>query len=351
MFTPPAAAPTTAAGPTPPDMRMYPGNDKFVNTLAPKPQFPRPEDASLNFESADLREVAKVILGDYLKVSYTVHPSVTGTVTFRTVKPIALGDLLPTLEMLLRQNNAAVVQEEGLFKVVPIAMVRGSLSPVLGGPGAGSLPQGFSVVLVPLKFIGSKEMERLLTPFAPDNSIRVDEVRNMVILAGTNRELRHLIDTIEMFDVDFLAGYSVGLFQIRSSDVKALVADFEKVFGAQSPIAGVVRVIPVERLNSLLVVTTNAKYLETEKQWLDRLDQAGGITGGSRFFVYQVRNGKAENLAQLIGDIAASLALLGMFGNRASLGATIPAGSAWQSFGAAAMESANWAQSKLWRRA
>ena len=38
--------------------------------------------------------------------------------------------------------------------------------------------------------------------------------------------------------------------------------------------------------------------------WLERLDQAGGTSGGSKFYVYQVRNGKAENLAQLIGDLA-----------------------------------------------
>ena len=36
----------------------------------------RAEEASLNFEGLDIREVAKVILGDYLKVSsYTVDPT------------------------------------------------------------------------------------------------------------------------------------------------------------------------------------------------------------------------------------------------------------------------------------
>jgi general secretion pathway protein D len=54
------------------------------------------------------------------------------------------------------------------------------------------------------------------------------------------------------------------------------------------------------------VVTTNAKYLETARSWLDRLDQLGGTSGGARFFVYQVRNGKSENLAQLIGDLFSS---------------------------------------------
>jgi aquaporin Z len=37
-------------------------------------------------------------------------------------------------------------------------------------------------------------------------------------------------------------------------------------------------------------------------------------------------------LAQIVGGIAASAALLAMFGNRASLGATLPIGDPWQSF-------------------
>jgi general secretion pathway protein D len=296
----PAEAPAAA--------KLFPGTGVFVNPKpAAAPAKPGPEEASLNFEGLDVREVAKVILGDYLKESYTVHPSVAGTVTFRTIRPIPMKDLLPTLEMLLRQNNAAVVREEGIYKILPVAAVRGSVSPQLGGPAA-AIPQGFSVVVVPLKFVGAREMARLLEPFASDNTVRIDETRNLVIMAGNQREIRHLIDTVELFDVDWLSGYSVGLFPIRSGDVKSLVADLDRVFGpaAQGPLAGVVRIIPVERLNALFIVTTQPKYLEMARTWLERLDQAGGTSGGSKFYVYQVRNGKAENLAQLIGDLFSS---------------------------------------------
>jgi general secretion pathway protein D len=290
-------------------MKLYPGSGRFTALPVPKPEAGKPaEEASLNFEAADIREVAKVILADYLKESYTIDPQVTGTVTFRTVRPLALKDLLPTLEMLLRQNNAAVVREEGLYKVLPISKVRGSVSPTLGNAYMPSIPPGFSVVVVPLRYVGAKEMERLLAPFAADNTVRVDEFRNLVILAGNQREIRHLIDTIELFDVDFLAGYSVGVFPLKGADVKTLMQDLDKVFGptAQSPLAGAVRVIPLERMNALLVVTVNPKYLETAATWISRLDQIGGTSGGSRLFVYQVRNGKAENLAQLVGDLFAS---------------------------------------------
>ena len=288
--------------------KLFPGSGTFTAVKPPPfPPLPGPEEASLNFEALDIREVAKVILGDYLKVTYTVHPGVAGTVTFRTIRPIPLRDLLPTLEMLLRQNNAAVVQEEGVYKILPISAVRGSVSPQLGGTPR-PVPQGFSVLVIPLKYVGAREMQRLLEPFAADNTIRIDEARNIVILAGSQREIRHLVDTIDLFDVDWLSGYSVGLFPIKSTDVKSLVQDFDRIFGASgnSPLGGVVRVIPIERLNAILVVTTQPRYLETAKTWLERIDQSGGTSAGSHFFVYQVRNGKAENLAQLIGDLFSS---------------------------------------------
>jgi general secretion pathway protein D len=305
---PPVAAPQPKLPKSPPPLgKAYSGSGEFVNTkpIPPSPP-PGPEEASLNFEGLDVREVAKVILGDYLKESYTVHPAVAGTVTFRTIRPIPMRDLLPTLEMLLRQNNAAVVREEGIYKILPITAVRGSVSPQLGGTDR-PIPQGYSVVVVPLKFVGAREMVRLLQPFAADNTVIPDEVRNLVILAGNQREMRHLLDTIDLFDVDWLMGYSVGVFPVKSADVKTLTADLDRIFGAgaATPLAGIVRVIPIERINSLLIVTTQPRYLEMARIWLERLDEAGSTSGGTRFYVYQVRNGKAENLAQLIGDLFA----------------------------------------------
>ena len=126
--------------------------------------------------------------------------------------------------MLLRQNNAAVVIEEA-------TSTRSCPSPRCAARYRRSwaasnrpLPPGFSVVVVPLKYVGAKEMVKLLQPFAADNTIIPDETRNLVIVAGGQREMQHLIDAIELFDVDWLAGYSVGLFPVKSADVKSLTA-------------------------------------------------------------------------------------------------------------------------------
>lgn len=202
-----------------------------------------------------------------------------------------------------------MVREEGLYKIMPVTMgTRGTITPQVGGSQV-PLPAGYSVQILQLKYVGAADMLRILTPYAvdPAASVQIDPVRNLVILAGTQRELRHLIDIVDLFDVDFLAGYSVGLFQM-SSDVKALSADLDRIFGsaAQSPLAGIVRIIPIERMNGLLVVTTQARYLEEAKKWIERLDKTGGGVGGARLNVYAVQHGKAEKLAQLLSEIYGS---------------------------------------------
>jgi general secretion pathway protein D len=124
-------------------------------------------------------------------------------------------------------------------------------------------------------------------------------------LAGTEQELRHLLDTIDLFDVDYLSGMSVGLFTLRSADARTVAQEISLVFGdiQQGPLAGVVRVIAVERLNGLLVVTTQPEYLEKARAWIERLDRTGTGAGGRRLHVYHMQYGKAENVATLLNEI------------------------------------------------
>lgn len=278
---------------------VFRGTGVLVKQKPAPPAAPEPEDVTLNFEGADIRQVIETILGDYLREPYLLHSTLTGTVSFRTTRGIAKKDLLPTLEMLLRMNGFALVREEGVYKILPQQQVRGSVTPQLGG-GSTPLPAGYSVLVVPLRYLGARAMAELLAPFAADgNAVRADETRNLVILAGGQRELRHLLETIELFDVDFLAGMSVGLFPVKNVDAKSLTAELDHLFGGA--LKGVVRVTPIERLNALLVVTPQAGYLDEVKKWIERFDQA--VSSGSGLHVYRVKNGKAENLAALLAEI------------------------------------------------
>ena len=256
----------------------------------------------LNFEGADLREVVRNILGDILNENYTIDPAVGGTVTIRTSSGIPREALPATLETLLRANGATMVKSGGLYMVVPqAAAVRGNVTPQLGN-STRALPAGFSVQIVPLRYVGVREMLRILEPFAKDaQAVRPDELRNMLILAGTERELRHLMDTIDMFDIDWMTGMSAGVFTLQNSDVKSVMTELEKLVGDRntSPITGILKIVPIERMNALLVVTPQPAYLDEVKKWIERLDK-GGEGGGPQLYVYSLQNTRAERLAPLL---------------------------------------------------
>ncbi len=299
-------APATPGSIAAKDAMLHSGTGTFVKpSPPPAAAVAGAEEFWLNFEAADIRAVIQSIMVDNLKESVTIDPGTTGNVTIRLSKAVSRADLIPVLEMLLRQNGQIMLREEGIYKVMPAAKgIKGSVTPQVGVTKA-ALPPGFSVQIVQLKYVGAADMVRILTPYATDpTSLQLDAVRNLVILSGTQRELKHLLEIIDLFDVDFLAGYSVGLFQM-STDVKALAGDLDRIFGtaAQSPLAGIVRIIPIERMNGLLVVTTQPRYLDEAKKWIDRLDKSGGVSGGLRLNVYSVQHGKAEKIAQLLSEI------------------------------------------------
>jgi len=289
--------------------RIYKGTGVLVKGQQPGggvPPSPAIQQAGggvvLNFEGADLREVVKNILGDILNESYTIDAAVGGQVTIRTSSGIPRDALPATLETLLRMNGATMVKEGGLYKILPSAVaVRGNITPQLGN-SQRALPPGFSVQIVPLRYIGTREMIRVLEPLAKDAAaIRPDDLRNLLILSGTERELKHLLETIEMFDVDWIAGMSVGLFTLQNSDVKTVGQELDKVMGDRNtgPLAGILRVIPIERMNALLVITPQPAYLDEAKKWIARLDQGGG-GDGPRFYVYHLQNQRAEKLGPLL---------------------------------------------------
>ncbi len=260
-------------------------------------------EVTFNFEGESLHAVVKAILGDFLQENYVIAPGVQGTVTFSTAKPLRGDQALSILEMLLRWNNATAVWQDGRYTILPVAQaLPGNLTPRTGPAGSA---RGYEVRAVPLQFISAVEMEKLLKPYAkPEGIINVDPARNMLVLAGTAAELANYLQTVEIFDVDWLAGMSVGTYRLEQAEAAKVVTELEKVFGegAGTPLSGMFRFIPLEGVNSIIVITPQPRYLTQVQEWIERLD-AGGSQSGSRLYVYDVKNVKATDLAGTLGEI------------------------------------------------
>jgi general secretion pathway protein D len=297
------ATTTEALGP---QAQIHRGTGQVINreaAAAPPPHLSGASSgaATFNFEGESLHAVVKAILGDMLGQNYVIAPGVQGTVTLATPKAVSPAEAFNLLEQILGWNNARMVYSGGRYNIVPSdGALAGTVAPRTGSP---ALARGFEARVVPLKYIAAEEMKKLLEPFARPNAIvSVDSGRNVITIAGSRAELENYLRTIEIFDVDWLAGMSVGVFPLQSGRATKVVADLEKVFGQQSksPVAGMFRFMPLEGANAVLVITPQARYLDQIQQWIERIDGAGE---GERLYSYELKYIKAKDLAERLSDV------------------------------------------------
>ena len=286
------------------------GTGGFVRRVSAPSVDTSPGDVTLNFDGTDIREVVKVILGDLMQVNYVLNPAVQGVASLQTSRPLRREHLIPTLETLLRMNNAAIVYKNGSYEVVPIAnAVQGNLVPQLG-ESTRALPAGYSLQVVPLQYVSADEMSRILQPLAPEGAVlRVDTLRNLLVIAGTSPEMGNLIDTIKMFDVDWMKGLSVGFFVLEYAKANEVVTQLEGLLADDSgnPMKGLFRFIPIESSNSLMVISPQERYIQQARNWIERLDMAEATgSAAERLFVYRVKHGNAVNLADVLSQLFTS---------------------------------------------
>ncbi|AIF46606.1 type II secretion system secretin GspD [Dyella japonica] len=260
---------------------------------------------TFNFENQPVQAVVKAILGDLLKQNYTIVPGVQGNVSFSTSEPVDSSQAIPILETLLSWTSNALVMRDGQYVVMPAKdAVAGNLVPSLNAVA----PQGgLQARLFPLRYISATEMQKLLKPFARTESVLLaDPSRNLIVLSGTPSELDNYQRTIHTFDVDWLRGMSVGVFSLQHATVNELGPQLDQMFGPKgdTPLAGMVRFLPIERTNAIVVISSQPQYLQEVGGWITKIDRGGG--NQPELFVYDVRNIKASDLAQYLAQIYAN---------------------------------------------
>ncbi|HXS03384.1 MAG TPA: type II secretion system secretin GspD [Rhodanobacter sp.] len=293
------------SAPVPPKASISEGSGRFVRPTAlvtPRKTASGSNAVTFNFENQPVQAVVKAILGDLLKENYTIVPGVEGNISFSTSQPVEQDQALPILETLLSWTHNALVKRAGGYVVLPEKdAVSGNLVPSLG---AAAPAGGLQARLFPLRYISATEMQKLIKPFVrKDAVLLVDPSRNLLVLAGTPQELTDDERMVRTFDVDWLRGTSVGVFNLQYAKVGELMPKLDALFGehGSTPLAGMLRFIPIERTNALVVISTQPDYLSEVGDWIGKIDAGGG--NQPQLFVYDVRNLKASDLARYLAQI------------------------------------------------
>jgi general secretion pathway protein D len=285
------------------------GSGEFIApaTTAPAVAETSAGDITLNFQDTDLREFVKAVVGDLLGANYLIDPTVAGKVTIHTARPIRRDDLLPLLEEVLAMNNTAIVQAGDGYRILPRdRAAAGTLAPSVE---RGTATAGYSLRVIPLQFIAAQEMQKILEPLISKGStVRVDRKRNLLIASGTSQEVAVIQETVDIFDVDWLRGMSVGLYPLDYVDPKTLKVELDEILGAaeggesKEMLGGLVRTVAIQRLSSILLISSTPAALREVEIWIHRLDRPGEHAG-KRLYVYRVQNAKAVELADILSNI------------------------------------------------
>lgn len=357
--------------------RIFPGNDQLIKAdVAPRvdPVLATGDRVALNFENVTVANLATALLGDLLKLNYTIDAGGDTVVSLSTRQPLLRSQVLDVLDAVLLPHDLAIVRDNaGVYHVTKRTVTLGA-RPVVGSSKFKDL-SGAGTVIVPLNHIAAAEMAKILAPIAPREAIvYVDSMRNLLVLQGSKAQLGGWLEMVEAFDVDFLAGMSLGVFVLEHANVNVVRDTLQAMLGSDkssdpyaggtvaspagsppsaaggasgvasasgsggssgssstqmaSPLGGLVRVFPVERLNALVVVTPRSHVLTQVETWIRRLDRpTDALEAG--LFVYPVQNGSALQLAEMLN---------GLFGGQAGAGrsAGVAAGSAPTQFAASA---------------
>jgi general secretion pathway protein D len=251
-------------------------------------------DVSLDFADTDIREVVAQILGNALHENYTIDPAVKGTATFHTATPIPRARLLATLQVLLSQNGATLVQSGGLYRVAPAA------DAATAGIAGSDISAGS--VVVPLRYASAEALAKLLTPFAGTTAkIAAEQGRNALLVSGEPNARASMVALAQSFDVDVLAGQSYALLPVPTGDPKDFASAMQDAFRTQNggALSGLVRVVPLERLASVLVVANQPRYIDAARRVFALVEKARHFTERA-WHVYYLQNSHADDVAYLL---------------------------------------------------
>ncbi len=273
---------------------------------APPPEL-RGEGVLLNFDNADIYEVIQTI-ADLLDINYIIDPQVKGVVNIRSGKKIPIEYLYPVFKKILHINGLDI-RSEGEYQYIYVAKQR--VSPFIRSPEEiGRLQESSELVtqIIPVVHLGSGEALKLIQPYLSDHGQAIDlPVQNMLIVTDFESKVLDCVNLLARLDISPLMGLAVRMIKVENAplfDIKDEIEEMMTALQINRQERKGVAIVPLERVNSLLLVSKNQALLDTVAGWVKELDVLPR-EGRDNIYIYNVRNSVASELAELVNNLIA----------------------------------------------
>ena len=258
-----------------------------------------------NFDDADLYEVIKT-MAELLEINYIVDPGIQGKVTIHTARKLKKSDLFPVFSEILGVNGLAAMKEGKLYKIVPMKD-----APRMPMDGVFTLSQKdvppsnrVIIQIIPLRYINTQEMTKLVTPFLSSGGTLVASVpTNTLVVVDKGSNILKILQLVGTFDVNMMDRIYYRFYPLEYLDAKEVAGIVKEFVASYAGSSGeMVKFIALERLNTLLAVSTTPEVFEKIEELVHQIDIVDE-TVAARIFIYFVKNGGANELATLLNDV------------------------------------------------
>ena len=267
----------------------------------------REEPVSLNFVNADIEAVARTLAAISGR-SVVVDPRVKGTITLATERPVAPAQALRQFGNALQLQGFALIDSDGLYKIVPDADAK-LQSGVVNAGATSALPVANQVVtqIFKLNHENANNLVPILRPLiSPNNTINVNPGTNALVITDYADNLRRLGRIVAALDV--ANATDIEVIPLRHAVAADLVPLLQKLIepgasGGTAPAQGQTdtstrnTLLAEPRSNSLVIRAANPARLALMRSLIARLDVPSSDNASGNIHVVYLKNADAVALA------------------------------------------------------
>lgn len=285
------------------------------------PRKPLPEDAliTMDFQDADLGVVIK-FMGELTGKNFLVSGQVRGKVTVISPKKITVREAYKVFESVLEMNGYAAVPGDDAIKIIPSAAARQSGLEIREGKEAETVtPEDRMITqVIPLEYASADEVRNLLaSSVSKEGMIIAFKPTNHLIITDRASNIHRLLKIIDQIDIQIVEE-RITVFPLEYASAKSLADKLSQLMAAEQrqpspgrrpvPVAAqrVVKIIPEERTNNLIVLANEQDTREVQKL-VSRLDTEAP-KGKSQLHVRYLEHARAEELAKVLNSIVSGKA-------------------------------------------
>jgi general secretion pathway protein D len=259
----------------------------------------------LNFDDADLVEVIRT-LAELLEINYMLETGVGGKVTIHTAGKLERKDLFPVFYQILQTHGLTAVKQNNIYKIMPAKdAIRLPIPSQRGTDRKAVSPDNRMVVqIIPLQSIAAAEMSKILTPFiSADGTMVAIENVNILMVVDKYYNIEKVLRLAEVFDADVFDRVNYRFYPLEYADAASVADILGKMLVSYGPaIQSAVNLIPIERLNMLLVISQKPDMLDYINKFIKKYD-IPSLSTEHGIYVYPVRNGQASDIAALLKSV------------------------------------------------